>query len=104
MRGEMSTRSLEREVGCEEWLEGVWKDCPGLECEGFLIRFRVWTVFSKPERDKKGCEPCQCWSKGSMGGEEAHEEAGRVIRGRGKSQEGVMWQELKKEMGQEREA
>lgn len=39
-----------------------------------------------------------------MGGKETHEEAGRVIREREKSQEGVMWQEFKKEPGQEVEA
>lgn len=84
MRGEVSARSLERGGGCEERCEGVWKDCPGLEREGFLIRFRVWTVFSKPQRDKEGCEPRQ--SGGNINaGIKAQWEARRLTRKLGES-------------------
>ena len=68
MPGEVGARSLEHGGEYERWgrVGGGVRDLAKLSKEGF----RVWTVFSKPQRHKAGLEPHQggCDVNGGWGG------------------------------------
>lgn len=86
---EFTVTGMQRRMGRAG--EGLWEDCLGLQCEVVCIKFRVWTVFSKPQKDKEGSERCQSgcninggWEGGLTGGKESS-------RKEKAEPEGVMW-------------